>query len=97
MRALLDGGFLERTDNVLIFGNPGSVKTHMLQAVGQELVRKGHRLFFTTCEMLVQELLIAKRDLKLSKLIKKVFPLRRHDYLTSNLPFSKGTASSGIR
>jgi hypothetical protein len=34
-------------------------------------VRKGHRIFFTTCEMLVQELLIAKRDLKLSKLIKK--------------------------
>jgi len=30
-----------------------------------------HRIFFTTCEMLVQELLIAKRDLKLSKLIKK--------------------------
>jgi DNA replication protein DnaC len=71
MRALLDGGFLERTENVLVFGNPGSGKTHLLEAVGQELVRKGHRIFFTTCEMLVQELLIAKRDLKLSKLIKK--------------------------
>ncbi len=71
MRTLLDGGFLERTENVLVFGNPGSGKTHMLQAVGQELIRKGHRMLFTTCEMLVQELLIAKRDLKLSKLIKK--------------------------
>jgi len=71
MRALLDGGFLERTENVLVFGNPGSGKTHLLEAVGQELVRKGHRMFFTSCEMLVQELLIAKRDLKLSKLIKK--------------------------
>ena len=49
----------------------GSGKTHLLQAVGQELVRKGRRIFFTRCEMLVQELLIAKRDLKLSKLIKK--------------------------
>jgi DNA replication protein DnaC len=56
---------------VLVFGNPGSGKTHMLQAVAQELIRKDHRVFFTTCEMLVQELLIAKRDLKLSKLIKK--------------------------
>jgi len=28
-------------------------------------------MFFTSCEMLVQELLIAKCDLKLSKLIKK--------------------------
>src|SRR6476661_7678712 len=44
MRTLLDGGFLERTENVLVFGNPGSGKTHMLQAVGQELVRRGHRM-----------------------------------------------------
>ena len=71
MRMLLDGGFLERTENALVFGNPGSGKTHLLQAVGQALIRKGRRIFFTTCEMLVQELLIAKRDLKLSKLIKK--------------------------
>ncbi len=71
MRTLLDGGFLERTENVLVFGNPGSGKTHLLQAVGQELIRKGRRILFTSCEMLVQDLLIAKRDLKLSKLIKK--------------------------
>ena len=56
---------------MLVFGNPGSGKTHMLQAVGQELIRRDRRILFTTCEMLVQELLIAKRDLKLSKLIKK--------------------------
>ncbi len=71
MRSLLDGTFLERTENVLVFGNPGSGKTHLLEAVGQELVRQGHRMLFTTCEMLVQELLIAKRDLKLSRLIKR--------------------------
>lgn len=71
MRGLLDGSFLKRTENVLVFGNPGSGKTHLLEAVGQELIRQGHRLWFTTCERLVQELLIAKRDLKLSKLIKK--------------------------
>jgi DNA replication protein DnaC len=56
MRTLLDGGFLERTDNVLVFGNPGSGKTRMLQAVGQELIRRGHRMLFISCEMLVQEL-----------------------------------------
>jgi DNA replication protein DnaC len=71
MRSLLDGGFLEKTENVLVFGNPGSGKTHLLQAISQELVRRGRRMLFTTCEMLVQELLIAKRDLKLSRLIKK--------------------------
>ena len=71
MRSLLDGSFLERRENVLVFGNPGSGKTHLLEAVGQELVRRGHRMLFTSCEMLVQELLIAKRDLKLSRLIKR--------------------------
>jgi DNA replication protein DnaC len=71
LRTLLDGGFLERTENVLVFGNPGSGKTNLLQAVGQHLIRKGRRILFISCEMLVQELLIAKRDLKLSKLIKK--------------------------
>jgi DNA replication protein DnaC len=71
MRSLLDGGFLERNENVLVFGNPGSGKTHMLQAISQELVRQGRRMLFTTCEMLVQDLLIAKRDLKLSRLIKR--------------------------
>jgi DNA replication protein DnaC len=71
MRSLLDGTFLEKTENVLVFGNPGSGKTHLLEAVGQELVRQGRRMLFTTCEMLVQELLIAKRDLKLSRLIKR--------------------------
>jgi len=71
MRSLLDGGFLGWNENVLVFGNPGSGKTHMLQAISQELVRRGRRMLFTTCEMLVQDLLIAKRDLKLSCLIKR--------------------------
>lgn len=71
IRSLLDDSFLERTDNVLVFGNPGIGRTHILQAIGQELIRRGHRMLFITCEMLVQELQIAKRDLKLSRLITK--------------------------
>ena len=27
---LLDGGFLERAENALVFGNPGSGKTHIV-------------------------------------------------------------------
>ncbi len=34
----------------------------MLQVVSRELVRQGHGMLFTTCEMLVQNLLIAKHD-----------------------------------
>ena len=64
-------GLPERTENVLVFGNPGGGKTHMLQAISQELVRQGHRMLFTSCELLVQQLLTAKRDLKLSRLIQR--------------------------
>ena len=34
VKALLDGAFLDRKENVLAFGNPGS-KTHLLSALGQ--------------------------------------------------------------
>jgi DNA replication protein DnaC len=70
--ALLDGTFLDRRENVLAFGNPGSGKTHLLSALGQELIRGGRRVAFTTCVHLVQELLRAKQDLRLSRAIKKL-------------------------
>src|SRR5271154_5179650 len=66
-RTLLEGSFLDRCENVLVFGQPGSGKTHLLCAIGQELVRSGgRRVLFAKCGLLVQELLAAKRDLKLS-------------------------------
>lgn len=72
VKALLDGKFLDRRENVLAFGNPGSGKTHLLCAIGQELVRKNRRVLYTTCSLLVQELLIAKRKLDLAKALKKL-------------------------
>lgn len=72
-QTLLDGSFVDRRENLLVFGTVGSGKTHLLTALGQELVRRQSRkVFFTTCSKLVQELLIAKRDLKLSRVIKKL-------------------------
>jgi DNA replication protein DnaC len=70
--ALLDGSFLARCENILVFGNPGSGKTHTLCAIGHELILKGKRVLFKNCELLVQELLIAKRDFKLPVLLKKL-------------------------
>jgi DNA replication protein DnaC len=72
VKALLDGSFLDRRENVLAFGNPGSGKTHLLSALGQELIRQGRRVAFTTCVRLVQDLLRAKQELRLSRAIKKL-------------------------
>jgi len=68
---LLEGSFVDRNENVLAFGNPGSGKTHLLCAIGQELVQQSRRILLTPCNLLVQELLIAKRDLKLARVLKK--------------------------
>src|SRR5438876_3308583 len=57
-RTLLEGSFLDRHENVLIFGQPGSGKTHVLCAIGQELVRAGRKVLFRKCGLLVQELLL---------------------------------------
>ena len=72
VRTLLDGSFVDRKENVLAFGNPGSGKTHLLCGIGQELVRAGRTVYFRSTNLLVQELLLAKRELKLPKLIKKL-------------------------
>jgi DNA replication protein DnaC len=71
-RLLLEGTFVDRRENVLAFGSVGSGKTHLLTAIAQELIRSGRKVLFTTCNLLVQELLIAKRDLKLSRVLKRL-------------------------
>jgi DNA replication protein DnaC len=72
IRSLLEGAFVDRHDNVLIFGNPGSGKTHVACAIGQEMIRSGRRVMFATCGLMVQDLLAAKRDLKLRGFLKKI-------------------------
>jgi DNA replication protein DnaC len=68
---LLKGNFLDHKENVLAFGRPGSGKTHLLCAVAQELIHQGRQVRFMPCNLMVQELLIAKRDLKLARVLKQ--------------------------
>ena len=76
LNVLTDGSFLNRAENVLAFGNPGSGKTHLLCAIGHELIQQDRRVLFICCAQLVQELLIAKKGLEMTKLLKK---LSRYD------------------
>lgn len=73
LRSLSSGDFLDRRENVLVFGTPGSGKTHALAGLSQELVRTScRRILYTSCSLLVQDLLVAKRDLTLKGLLKRL-------------------------
>ncbi|MBI3658549.1 MAG: ATP-binding protein [Acidobacteria bacterium] len=72
LAVLLEGDFLDRRDNVLLFDNPGSGKTHLLCALGHELIMKGRTVYFLPCVLLVQRLLIAKAELWLEKELKRL-------------------------
>ena len=76
LNVLTDGSFLDRCENVLAFGNPGSGKTHLLCAIAHELIEEDRRVLFISCSQLVQDLLIAKRELVMSKTLKR---LSRYD------------------
>jgi DNA replication protein DnaC len=72
VQSLRDGSFVDRKENLLAFGKVGSGKTHLLAGLAQDLVQSGRRVYFTTSSLLVQELLVAKRDLKLKKVLKRL-------------------------
>lgn len=72
LNILIEGEFLQRTENILVFGNPGSGKTHLICAIAHELIQRGRRVLFTPCSILVQQLLAAKKDLTLPRLLQRL-------------------------
>ncbi len=70
--ALRDGGFLDGAVNVIAFGNPGTGKTHLVAALGHELVRQNRTVLFAPTFQIVQRLLAAKRDLRLTPELRKL-------------------------
>jgi DNA replication protein DnaC len=71
--SLLDGGFVLRADNVIALGLPGRGKSHFMAALGQELIlRHKYAVLFTPTFKLVQQLLSAKRELRLEGLLRKL-------------------------
>ncbi len=72
LNVLVNGSFLDRAENILAFGNPGSGKTHLLCAIGHALIEKGKQILFISCYQLVQDLLIAKKALELTKKLRKL-------------------------
>jgi DNA replication protein DnaC len=72
LNVVINGSFLNRSENILAFGNPGSGKTHLLCAIGHALIERGKQVLFISCSQLVQDLLIAKKELEMTKKLKKL-------------------------
>jgi DNA replication protein DnaC len=70
IQELARGDFLDRADNVLLFGLPGVGKSHLACALGHALVEAGRSVLFTPTYQLVQTLLAARRDLLLPKALR---------------------------
>lgn len=88
--SLASSDFIDRYGNVLIFGNPGTGKSHLGIALMREWCLLGRKVRFYTAVELVQMLLQAKAKLQLGQLIKQ---LDRFDVLMiddiSYVPFEK--------
>ena len=69
---LRDGSFLTESINVMAVGRPGAGKSHLACALGHELVEHGHPVLFASTSDLVQQLLAAKRDLRLPQELAKL-------------------------
>ena len=69
MRALAEGGYIERAEPVLFIGECGTGKTHLLTGLCVAACRQKRRARFTTAAGLVNELVEAKHQLQLRRVM----------------------------
>ena len=71
--ALVAGdSWLEKGDNLLVFGPPGGGKSHLAAAIGLGLIENGWRVLFARTTDLVQRLQVARRELALESAIARL-------------------------
>jgi DNA replication protein DnaC len=89
-RELVQGEYIQQRRNVIFLGRSGTGKTHMATALGIEACRQNYRTRFVTCYGLVNELVEAREQRALQRLIQKYV---RYDLLILDelgyIPFSK--------
>lgn len=69
---LEQGDFVDRCQNVLFFGLPGTGKTHAAAGLGHALIEAGHSVLFIPTFKLVGRLLAAKRNYELERELRRL-------------------------
>src|SRR3989454_10969413 len=69
MRDLAEGGYIERAEPVLLIGECGTGKTHLLTGLCVAASRQKRRVRFTTAAALVNELVEAKHAMQLARVL----------------------------
>jgi len=69
---LCEGKFIDRAENILIFGLPGTGKTHLAAALGHQWVQRSYSVLFIPTFKLVGGLLRAKRDYELERELRRL-------------------------
>ncbi len=71
LKELSEGMYIKEARNVIFLGRSGTGKTHLAIALGMEACRRGIRTRFVTCCGLANELIEARDEKVLSKVIKR--------------------------
>lgn len=74
--ALSKGDFVERKENLLVFGSTGAGKSHLSCAIGNELVNAVYSVLYINTGDIVQKMLAAKKEYKLHEAFKKLDKFR---------------------
>jgi DNA replication protein DnaC len=69
IRELADGGYIARTEPVVLIGDCGTGKTHLLTGLCVAACRQKRRVRFTTAAALVNELVEAKHAMQLARVL----------------------------
>lgn len=69
IRELASGAFIERAEGVILLGDSGTGKTHLATALGIAACMASRRVRFTTTAGLVNELVEARDDKSLSRVV----------------------------
>jgi DNA replication protein DnaC len=90
IRELAGCDYIKERRNIIFLGRSGAGKTHLATALGIEACKNNHRTRFVSCYALVNELIEARQDKDLQRLIQRY---SRYDLLILDelgyIPFSR--------